>query len=119
MARVAGVAVVLAAVLASASAARPPRVPGAARAGVDLAGAAPQRPKHVVLIVADDLGWSDLGFRNKQQIRTPTLDGLAARGAVLTQLRTAHTRAKGGGRAGGRAAGRRPRKMFLCRRCRR
>ena len=41
---------------------------------------------HVVHIVADDLGWKDVGFNGCSDIRTPNLDALAAGGAKLTQF---------------------------------
>ncbi len=44
------------------------------------AGAA-DRP-HVVVVLADDLGWRDVGFHGSP-LRTPTLDRLAAGGAML------------------------------------
>ncbi|XP_046368365.2 arylsulfatase B-like [Haliotis rufescens] len=37
---------------------------------------------HIIFIVADDLGWNDVGFRNPQMI-TPNLDRLAKAGVVL------------------------------------
>ncbi len=37
---------------------------------------------HVVIVLADDLGWKDVGFHGST-IRTPTLDRLAANGAAL------------------------------------
>ncbi|XP_046368891.2 arylsulfatase B-like [Haliotis rufescens] len=37
---------------------------------------------HIVFIVADDLGWNDVGFRNPQMI-TPNLDRLAKAGVIL------------------------------------
>jgi arylsulfatase A-like enzyme len=43
---------------------------------------APARP-HVLLILADDLGWSDLGCYGGE-IRTPNLDGLARNGLRFT-----------------------------------
>jgi arylsulfatase len=46
--------------------------------------AAPQRP-NVLLIVADDLGWSDLGCYGGE-IRTPNLDRLAHGGVRFTQF---------------------------------
>ncbi|TWU65831.1 Arylsulfatase precursor [Crateriforma conspicua] len=41
-----------------------------------------QRP-NVVLIVADDLGYSDVGFNGCKEIPTPNLDALADRGVVF------------------------------------
>ncbi len=46
--------------------------------------AEPRKP-NVVLIVADDLGWADVGWHGKE-IKTPHLDGLAAAGAKLEQF---------------------------------
>ncbi len=43
------------------------------------AGAGPARPD-IVLIVADDLGWKDVGYHGSE-IETPNLDRLAAAGA--------------------------------------
>ena len=39
-------------------------------------------PKHILLVVIDDLGYADLGFTGSQ-INTPTIDALAATGVVL------------------------------------
>jgi arylsulfatase A-like enzyme len=41
---------------------------------------------HIVHIVADDLGWKDVGFNGCADIKTPNLDALAAGGARLTQF---------------------------------
>jgi len=46
---------------------------------------AADRP-NIVHIVADDLGWKDVGFNGATDIRTPNLDALAAGGAKLTQF---------------------------------
>lgn len=43
-----------------------------------------QRP-NFILIVADDLGYGDLGFTGSTQIKTPNIDRLAANGAVFSQ----------------------------------
>lgn len=43
------------------------------------------RRPNIVLIVADDLGYADLGY-NGSEIPTPTLDALAAEGLVLTNF---------------------------------
>ena len=47
--------------------------------------AANQKP-NIVHIVADDLGWKDVGFNGCTDIKTPNLDKLAATGAKFTQL---------------------------------
>jgi arylsulfatase A-like enzyme len=61
-----------------------------AAAGALLPGPAAAQPQvparpHVVYILSDDQGWKDAGFRGSD-IRTPTLDRLAARGAVFEQF---------------------------------
>lgn len=43
-----------------------------------LVGAPPRRP-NVVVLLADDLGWADVGF-HQSEIRTPNLDRLASQG---------------------------------------
>jgi arylsulfatase A-like enzyme len=45
---------------------------------------APPRP-HIVFIVADDMGWKDVGYHGSE-IRTPHLDRLAAEGVKLEQF---------------------------------
>lgn len=42
-------------------------------------------PPHIVVILADDMGWKDVGFHGSE-IRTPTLDALAAAGAELDRF---------------------------------
>ncbi|MBM3992371.1 MAG: hypothetical protein FJ298_15400, partial [Planctomycetes bacterium] len=44
------------------------------------------RAPNVVLIVADDLGWGELGCYGQRKIRTPRIDALAAEGARFTQF---------------------------------
>src|SRR3990172_6203585 len=46
-----------------------------------MAGGAPRLP-NVVVLIADDLGWHDIGYHDSE-IRTPHLDKLAAEGARL------------------------------------
>ncbi|MEM9013714.1 MAG: arylsulfatase [Pseudomonadota bacterium] len=46
------------------------------------ATAAPVGQPNIVILLADDLGWADVGFRGSD-IQTPNLDRLAAEGAVL------------------------------------
>jgi uncharacterized sulfatase len=48
-------------------------------------GAAPPRP-NIVVILADDLGYGDLGVQGSGAIATPHLDRLAAEGIRLTQF---------------------------------
>jgi arylsulfatase A-like enzyme len=48
------------------------------------ADGAPARP-NVVFVLADDLGYAELGSYGQQEIRTPSLDRLAAEGVRFTQ----------------------------------
>lgn len=56
----------------AAALAAPPEAPGQGR-----------RP-NIIVILADDLGWGDVGFNGQQHIRTPNLDAMAQEGMVLT-----------------------------------
>ena len=47
--------------------------------------AADKQP-NIIHIVADDLGWKDVGFNGASDIKTPNLDKLAAEGAKLSQF---------------------------------
>src|SRR5688572_4864416 len=82
------------------------------------AAADPPRRPNVVLILADDLGYGDLGCYGQAKIKTPTLDRLAAEGvrftqcyagstvcapsrcALMTGLHTGHCRTRGNGGGG-------------------
>ena len=44
------------------------------------------RPPNVVFILADDLGWGDLGCYGHPNIKTPNLDRLARQGTQFTQF---------------------------------
>src|SRR5574340_1009205 len=55
---------------------------GGAAAG--LATAAPGRKPNIVYIMADDLGWGDVGCNGQDKIRTPNIDRLAAEGMRFT-----------------------------------
>src|SRR5438874_1586038 len=46
--------------------------------------AEPRRP-NIVFILADDLGYGDLGCYGQQRIRTPNIDSLASEGMRFTQ----------------------------------
>src|SRR5262245_6660308 len=45
-----------------------------------------RRKPNIIHIVADDLGWKDVGFNGAMDIKTPNLDKLAAEGAKFTQF---------------------------------
>ena len=45
-------------------------------------------PPHVVFIVADDLGYNDLGATNGKQTFTPNIDALRAESIVLSSYHT-------------------------------
>ncbi|KAL1419549.1 hypothetical protein MTO96_025291 [Rhipicephalus appendiculatus] len=42
------------------------------------------RPPHIILIVADDLGWNDVSWNN-HKMHTPNLERLAREGVILNQ----------------------------------
>lgn len=60
-------------------------VAGAAVAGRPARGAAENRP-NIVIIMADDLGWGDLGCYGSEAINTPNLDRMAGDGVRLTSF---------------------------------
>lgn len=51
---------------------------------VPAANAEPQRRPNIIFILADDLGWADIGYHDSD-IRTPNLDRLAAGGVRLNR----------------------------------
>jgi arylsulfatase A-like enzyme len=58
----------------------------ASGAGVPLSATQPEAPRpNIVYILADDLGWKDVGFHGSD-IATPSLDRLASGGAELAQF---------------------------------
>ncbi|MCA9094503.1 MAG: sulfatase-like hydrolase/transferase, partial [Planctomycetaceae bacterium] len=50
-----------------------------------VAAAEESRPPNIVFILADDLGYGDLGCFGSTKIRTTNIDGLAAEGMRLTR----------------------------------
>src|SRR5436309_3570336 len=50
-----------------------------------VAADAPRRKPNVVLILVDDMGWSDIGCYGGE-VPTPNIDGLAAGGVRFTQF---------------------------------
>lgn len=49
------------------------------------AALASARPPNIVYILADDLGWAELGCYGQEKIRTPSIDRMAAEGMRFTQ----------------------------------
>jgi len=58
--------------------------------GADSDPASSSRAPNIVLILADDLGWDDVGYHGSE-IRTPEIDALAAAGVTLGQFRSQPT----------------------------
>jgi arylsulfatase A-like enzyme len=55
---------------------------------LSLSAPAADKKPNIVYIVADDLGWKDVGFNGCADIKTPNIDKLAATGAKLEQFYT-------------------------------
>lgn len=51
-----------------------------------LADVSTRRKPNLIFIMADDLGWGDLGCFGQQKIKTPRLDAMASQGMRLTQF---------------------------------
>ncbi len=54
--------------------------------GENAAGATTGHRPNIILVMADDLGWGDVGFNGSPHIQTPHLDLLAATGITLTRF---------------------------------
>lgn len=48
-------------------------------------------PPNIIYIMADDLGWGDLGCYGQQQLKTPNIDQLASDGIRFTDHYSGHT----------------------------
>ncbi|WP_146400862.1 sulfatase-like hydrolase/transferase [Planctomycetes bacterium CA13] len=57
--------------------------------GTNAVFAAPLRP-NIVVVMCDDLGYSDVGFNGATDIRTPELDALAKSGTICTSAYVPH-----------------------------
>lgn len=53
---------------------------------VSSVSAAPRPPPNLIIILADDLGYSDLGCFGAEKIKTPNIDRLAAEGTKFTSF---------------------------------
>ncbi len=51
-----------------------------------ISSAATSRPPNIVILLADDQGWGDLGATGNTQLRTPSIDSLARDGATLDRF---------------------------------
>ena len=54
-------------------------------AGADSPTAGSGTPPNIVYVLADDLGWAEVGCYGQDKIRTPNIDRLAAQGTRFTQ----------------------------------
>lgn len=55
-----------------------------------LAAPSSSRPPNIIFLIADDLGYGDIGPYGQKKIRTPTLDQLARDGMKFTQAYSGH-----------------------------
>ena len=46
-------------------------------------------PPNIILIMSDDQGWGDVGYRNHPELKTPALDSMAANGLVFNRFYSA------------------------------
>jgi len=46
-------------------------------------------PPNIILIMSDDQGWGDVGYRNHPELKTPALDSMAANGLVFDRFYSA------------------------------
>jgi len=60
------------------------RVPLVGLGALLLAGAGRAAPPHILLVMADDLGWKDVRCQGNERLNTPRLDALAKQGVRFT-----------------------------------
>ena len=46
-------------------------------------------PPNIILIMADDQGWGDVGYNGHEHLKTPNLDEMAQNGAVFSRFYSA------------------------------
>ena len=46
-------------------------------------------PPNIILIMADDQGWGDVGYNGHPHLKTPNLDSMVKNGAVFTRFYSA------------------------------
>ena len=56
--------------------------------GAPCSAAGKQKP-NIILLMADDLGWGDVGFNGNKEIKTPNLDRMSQEGIQFTRFYTA------------------------------
>jgi arylsulfatase A-like enzyme len=54
--------------------------------GATISTIAQQRPPNIIFILADDLGYGDVGFQGQTKIQTPNIDHMARQGLSFTQF---------------------------------
>jgi len=47
------------------------------------------QPPNIILIMSDDQGWGDVGYRNHPELKTPALDSMASNGLVFGRFYSA------------------------------
>src|SRR5438105_15919704 len=58
----------------------------AGAASIEKTAAQPTRPPNIIVILADDMGYGDIGAFGSPNIRTPRLDAMAAEGQKWTNF---------------------------------